>query len=270
MRWKGMVLVIVVIVLGGYVFGIFRSEKGVTENINEFIVPTVVDNSLKVAIMADVHSDYEQLMKMLAIAKVNKVEMVIVAGDLSNRGSREELMKVKNVLDESGLDYRVIPGDREKKLDIFKDIFGKNYQSVKIGEVKFILIDNSSWHGLGKEQKLWIESEVSECGSYVCIVVMHKVLNNLFSTKVMGENNAKVEAEANWLRELFIESGVKRIAAGDLHYATSYELEGIRTDIVGAISREDNTQSPRYTELVISKDFIDRRVIVEEENDTGN
>jgi hypothetical protein len=57
--------------------------------------------------------------------------------------------------------------------------------------------------------------------------------------------------------------------AGHLHYASSYELGGIRTDIVGAISRERNNQSPRYTELMIGKYSIERKV-VEEENDIGN
>jgi hypothetical protein len=85
----------------------------------------------------------------------------------------------------------------------------------------------------------------------------------------MGENNKKAAAEAIWLRDLLISSGVRQIEAGHLHYASSYELEGIRTDIVGAISRDRNNQSPRYTELLIGRNYIERKV-VEETNDIGN
>ena len=231
--------------------------------------PTVSEKKWKVAIMADIHSDSEQLEKMLFKAKNSGVEMVIIAGDLTDRGEKEDLIKIKDVLTKSGLKYVAIPGDREKNLNNFKDVFGEDYQSIEIDRIKFILINNASWHGLGAEQKKWIETEVKDCNEKMCLAVMHKALNNLFSAQIMGEGNEKVAAEARWLVQLFIASGVKRIEAADLHYSTSYELEGIRTDIVGAISREDNLQSSRYTELMIDKDTIERRV-VEDTDDTGN
>lgn len=268
-KWKILGLVIVVAIFG-YVFKDVFNKKGERMANNNFrSIPTEMEKKLIIAIMADVHSDGEELEKMLLRAKNDGVELVIVAGDLADGGEKEDLIKIKDILVKSELKYAVIPGDREKNLNIFKEVFGPDYQSIEAGRVKFILINNASWHGLGEEQKKWIETEVKDCRERTCLVVMHKALNNLFSSQIMGEGNKKVEAEAQWLKQLFVDSGVRRIEAGDLHYATSYELEGIRTDIVGAISREDNLQSSRYTELMISKDLIERRV-VEEENDTGN
>lgn len=268
-KWKILGLIILM-GLCGYVFkDVFNRNKRDGEKNNFRALPTVIDNKLKVAIMADIHGDDEQLKKMLFKAKNDGVELVILAGDLADGGEKEDLIKIKDILAESGLKYAAIPGDREKNLKIFKDVFGQDYQRIETGGVKFILINNASWQGLGEEQKRWIETEVKDCQERMCLVIMHKALNNLFSTKIMGEGNKKVAGEAEWLKQLFIASGVRRIEAGDLHYATSYELEGIRTDIVGAISREDNLQSSRYTELMISNNIIERRV-VEEENDTGN
>lgn len=270
MRRGKIIGLVIILILGTYFFGgKFIRKNNMQKNIKFDTMPIVSKKMLKVAIMADIHSDAEQLEKMLFKAKENGSELIIVAGDLIEREGDSELIKMKTILDKSGLKYAVIPGDREKNLNNFKDVFGGDYQKVEIGKVKFILINNSSWHGLGVEQKMWIESAVSDCREKTCLAIMHKPINNLFSTQIMGEGNQKVVDEAKWLVQLLIKSGVKRIEAADLHYSTSYELEGIRTDIVGAISRLDNLQSSRYTELMISENSIERRV-VEEGNDTRN
>jgi len=93
------------------------------------------------------------LEKMLLKAKNRGSELVIIAGDLIDNEGKEDFVKMKNILDKSELKYVVIPGDREKNLTNFKEIFGKDYQIIEIGKVKFILINNASWHGLGEEQK---------------------------------------------------------------------------------------------------------------------
>ena len=269
-KWQVAFLALILMILS---VGIYMNFGGDVKTKNVLVkvlpTPTIVEKKVKIAIMADVHSDEEELRRMLAKAKEAQVEMVVIAGDLTINGKIAELGKVKMVLDESGLNYEVIPGNHEYSSENFNNFFGKDYQSVKTGEVKLILINNAYKNGLGEEQTEWIKGEVAECQVSVCLAIMHKPLNNFFSAHVMGEGNEEVAEEANWLRKLLIDNGVKQIEAGHLHYASSYELEGIRTDIVGAISRERNTQSPRYTELMIGKNLIERRV-VEETNDIGN
>lgn len=261
---------IIILASIGYLLGnkSKNNNKNIQRNYDE-AKPTQSEEKLKVAIMADIHSDIEQFGKMLLKVKYNGTDLLIIAGDLIDNEKNGGLVDMKTILDKSGLKYAVVPGDREKNLNNFKNIFGSNYQTIEMKKVKFILIDNTSWHGLGAEQKKWIEKEVGNCQEKICVAIMHKPLNNLFSAQIMGEGNEKVVLEAQWLRELLIKSGVRRIEAADLHYSTSYELEGIRTDIVGAISRLDNLQSSRYTELMISENSIERRV-VEETNDIGN
>jgi predicted phosphodiesterase len=270
-KWKITILALILIFFSVGIFWIFKNKKREVNIFNVVVLPTptLIDKKVKIAVMADVHSDSEELKIMLNKAKSNGTEIVIVAGDLTNEGKNNELIKIKKVLDGASIKYAVVPGNHEYDLVLFKNIFGKNYQSIKIDEVKLILIDNSYWKGLDEIQKNWIENEVKECKVLICVAIMHKPLNNMFSTHVMGENNKKAADEGVWLRELLISSGVKQIEAGHLHYASSYELEGIRTDIVGAISRDRNNQSPRYTELMISRDLIERNV-VEETDDIGN
>lgn len=268
---KGKKIWLLVVVIIGLCIGIicvFRNkEVKVVETEVKVTKEETLKGKLKMAVLADIHSDTVELERILEKVKNNQNQLVVVAGDLTIEGKYDELVKVKEELDDSGLNYLVVPGNHEYSRSNFEKVFGKNYQSFRGEGIKLILIDNGYWKGLGEEQKKWIENEVLECELMLCLAVMHKPLNNSFSSHVMGENNEVVTEEALWLKNLLVNFGVKRIEAGHLHYASSYELEGIRTDIVGAVSRERNNQSPRYTEIMINGDLIEREVI---EGDIGN
>lgn len=221
---------------------------------------------IKIVLVADIHNDWEEFSKAVRMIKEDGDELVIVVGDMTVYGKSGELEKAKSELKNSGIKYAVVPGNHDayRSLagkNIYDGVFEKRYQVIRIDDLKLILIDNSNYRGLGTDQWSWIETEVAECKRLLCLAVMHMPLNNSFSTHLMGEDNVKVTAEARKLLKLLVDNRVKQIEAGHLHYATSYELEGIRTDIVGAISRERNTQSPRYTELVIRGNEIERKVV---------
>lgn len=236
-RWLKVVLIVVfIVVLAVGIWWWSRRPSGLKEKavVNE--VKQEEAKELKFGVMADIHSDTTHLERALIKAKEDGLELVIVAGDLTKVGKVEELRVVKEVLDQSGMEYYAIPGNHDKNIGTFKELFGDNYRSFRKGEYKFILIDNSSWRGLGVEQRRWLEAEVGECRIIYCLVIMHMPLNNGFSEHVMGEDNEKVTAEAKELVVLLRDNGVKEIMAGHLHYASSYELEGIRTSLVGAIN----------------------------------
>ena len=88
--------VILVLVLIGLAFvEIINENDEIGKDIPVLIYPTMAENRVKIAIMADIHNDGEQFRKMLDKARGNEVNMVIVAGDLTNNGSKGELIKMK-------------------------------------------------------------------------------------------------------------------------------------------------------------------------------
>ena len=263
----GWLLIIVTVILGWFWFNRFKVEEPGVVVLD--LSPTEVPREYKIAFMADIHNDTDSLARALVVAKQEGVDRVVLVGDLTNKGDEKYLLKVKEIMDTSGLKYSAVPGNHEYSLANFRKIFGANYGIVEEDLVKLILIDNSYWRGMNEEQVKWIEEAVAGCKIKTCVAVMHKPLNNLFSSHVMGESNEKAAQQARWLRQLIIDSGVKRVVAGHLHYSSSYELEGIRTDLVGAISVERNTQSPRFMILKISPVEIERKV-VEIEYDIGS
>ena len=217
----------------------------------------IIEKPLKFAVMADVHSDWENFKKALEIAKSDNTEFLIIAGDLTTLGKRSELFDAKEILDKSGLRYYVIPGNHDywwsQRFNdkIFEEIFGEKYQSFKNGNVKFILIDNGNADlGLGETQKRWLEAELKECLQFYCLVFAHIPFNHPTSLHVMGESSASVASEAAELIRLFGQDEIKEIFAGHIHYSLSYEKEGLRTTIiVGAVTSNRNLQSPKFLEI---------------------
>jgi predicted phosphodiesterase len=246
-----------------------RPDQGVEDKKTEEAVR--VEEEIKFGVMADVHLDWVNFKKAIELAKSRGEKRIVIAGDLTSVGSKKELLAAKKVLDESEMPYFVVPGNHDRytgdkfKEDVFGEVFGKNYQSLKEGNLKLILVDNGGKAGLGSMQTEWLKKEVEECRIWVCVAIMHMPLENNFSQHVMGEGSTAVTLEAVELAKLLREAGVKEIAAGHLHYASAYEIDGVRTILVGAIAEARNTQTPRFTELTVKDNILNREVVVLEE-----
>jgi 3',5'-cyclic AMP phosphodiesterase CpdA len=224
--------------------------------------------------MADIHLDEESFKIALEKAKADGEDFVIVVGDLTSLGKKEELLAMKKVLDESGLKYYAVPGNHDlwsgnpEKANLFRQVFGPDFQSFKRGSSKFILVNNGSFLGIkaivaenGQRQGDWLQEEVSECAVIDCLVFMHMPLNHPRSWHVMGEESAKVSLEAKeWVKTL-VENKVKEVFAGHLHFYSQYNLEGLETTVVGAVTGSRNPQSPKFLEVVKEGKNLDKKEV---------
>jgi len=254
---------IFLVVIGGIVGIVFFRQTEIRHFF--FPSPTSVPTQkpLKFAVMGDIHLDAENFKIALEKAKTDGEDFVVVVGDLTSLGTKEELLAMKKILDESGLPYYAIPGNHDlwasnqKNSSFYRQVFGPDFQSFKKDNLKFILVNNGSFLGIkamvgenGQNQGDWLQEEVKECVVMDCLVFMHIPLNHPRSLHVMGEGNALVAAEAKeWVKKL-VESKVKEVFAGHLHYYSAYNLEGLETTVVGAITRSRNLQSPKFLEVV--------------------
>lgn len=258
------------LILGSLVLGILaiclgvkvsKESQGLEGKVAE-PAKVIEERSLKFAVMADIHSDTENLQGALLKAKENRVDFVILAGDLTSLGKKEELLEVKNILDKSGLKYFVIPGNHDLwasqkfKANIFQEVFGKDFQSFKVAElqngreeIKFILVNNGGDKGIEKGESVWLKKELLECPAITCLVFMHIPLNHPTSLHTMGETDPKVASSAGEWVKLLVASKVKEVFTGHLHFSSSYEIDGLRTTVVGAITSERNFQSPKFLEV---------------------
>lgn len=270
----GLILVVGIIIGGIWGIGRQRDKKGLEGQAGQ----EIAGKPLKFAVMSDIHSDWENFRKALGKTKVDMgvrpsfaeasagKGFVIITGDLTTLGKKSELTEAKKILDASGLRYYVIPGNhdiwwgRKFKEDIWSEVFGKSFLSFRDNGVKFILINNADseggFEGFGVRQladggqKFWLKKEAEECLRIYCLVFAHMPLNHPNSLHVMGEDNPKVASEAGEIREILGKYGATEIFAGHLHFSSSYELGGLKTTIIGAVSSDRNVQSPKFVEIL--------------------
>jgi predicted phosphodiesterase len=167
------------------------------------------------------------------------MQIIISAGDLTRDGTKSELEAAKKVFDNSEMKYAVTPGNHDGYKGLFYNVFTEQgFQSFKINGNKFILIDDSSYKTLNyntktANQKNWIVSEIEECKTITCIVVMHRPINHPTSDHIMGEDNANSAAEAKWLLKLLVNNKIKEIESGHIHRFETYTKGGMKTNLVG-------------------------------------
>jgi len=236
------------------------------------------EQPIQFAVMGDIHSDWGNFRKALERAKEEMGDkgLVVVVGDLTTIGKKNELLEAKKILNESGLKYFVIPGNhdiwwgRKLKQDVWGEVFGKSFQSFLAEGVKFILLNNADgargfdfYKENGVGQMAWVEKETADCPQRVCLVFLHMPLNHPSSLHIMGEESLAVASEAARLKEIFKRNKVREIFVGHLHFSSQYELEGLETTVVGAITRERNFQSPKFLQVFMEgKERVKKEVFV--------
>lgn len=208
----------------------------------------------KFAVFSDIHSDIKNLGKALETAKKDQMEFIVITGDLTTLGKKEELTAIKNILDQSGLEYHVVSGNhdlwfgKQIKKDVFFEVFGQQLPDFQKDQHKYILINNADEKN-GIQDLLAIEQQVKDCLQIYCLVFLHEPLNHPYSKHIMGENDITVASQAAQLTNMFKRYQIKEIFAGHLHFSSSYELDGLKTTIVGSLATERNTQLPRFLEV---------------------
>ena len=214
------------------------------------------EKNISFAVISDIHSDYQNLEKVLDKIKNDKMDFVIIAGDLTTIGSLGEFKKVKEILDKSDLTYYAIPGNHDyygkiKMANPYKEVFGSSYETFQINKVKFILVDNAG--SLDQTQSDWIDRQIVDCPKIYCFVFAHMPLNHEYLKHVMGEDNPDIKGQADLLVKKLVEFKVQKLYAGHVHYLSDYELEGLKTYTDGAVYTNKNTTPSRFLEVTVSQ-----------------
>ena len=165
-------------------------------------------------------------------------------------------------MDDSGLTYYALPGDRDLYDTVgqqaFLDVFGVNYHSVGIGGKKFVLLDNSANFTIVLGNLIdWFVREVADADFVLLSQPLYHPSNDKVMGVVDGEEDAAVRKQALELLDVIRASPVVAVVAGD-HHMSSTSPDPVDTQlthyVVGAITRERNLQPPRFGVLTIFTD----------------
>lgn len=221
-----------------------------------------------VGLFADSHSDLISLDKAITLAKEEEVTALFHLGDHTDLGVVRHLEETKQVLDESGVDYYAIPGDRDLwesvGPDNFISVFGNNKYSVEIEGHKFVMLDNSANYTVVSQELIdWFNKEVVNAD----FVLLSQPLYHPNNDKVMGitsgEEVGLLREQAKTLLATIRNSNVKAIIAAEQHISSEtsdpekHELTHI---VLGAITSTINDkpqgilQKPRFSTLKVYDD----------------
>lgn len=147
-------------------------------SIGLLFVSVLTVSAQKIALLADVHvtpgNECEGKLKE-AVAEINSIDdydIVVVAGDLTNEGSDEQLKNVKSILDKLEKPTFVIPGNHENNWSqsackTFNDLWGADRFVTEVGDLVVVGINCGPYMKMGdghikQEDLIWLDETLSQ------------------------------------------------------------------------------------------------------------
>ncbi|MCL5409299.1 MAG: metallophosphoesterase [Patescibacteria group bacterium] len=240
--------------------------EGLTQVNNNQSVPISSDNSdkqllLRFAVMGDSHNDNEDLAKAIKQAEKSGAKFIIGVGDYTDTGTPEELAAAQQTWQTATVKYYLTAGDhdlwaaRDQKqpaITYYQQVFGTPYESFGDSNIRFILVNNAdNYEGIDKLQMHWLDSELSRLATnppLQTFVFLHEPLYHPTSDHVMGWVTASLTDQANQVSQSLASSGVGGVFAGHTHFFSQYvdPQTSLNEVAVGAVTRQQNTQNPRF------------------------
>uniref|UniRef100_A0A7C4TJ04 Calcineurin-like phosphoesterase domain-containing protein n=1 Tax=candidate division WWE3 bacterium TaxID=2053526 RepID=A0A7C4TJ04_UNCKA len=244
---------------------------------------------LRIGILADLHitakdKDYEDnraaLLSSFGKVKDLGIDQTLILGDLTNYGDLPSLELVRSLLQNSNLQYRVLPGDHDLADSVgpanFVKIFGKSNDSFVVNGYKFVMFDNSAnFTPISQNQLDWLAQELEDADFVFLSQPIYTQGLVLFSNVHMGSTlsspespdlltkQAQVKAQRDTILSMIRNSNVKAVIAGDHHKSSMVEDKekpGLRHYVVGAIGgnvgeySQKSLQSQRFSVLELFSD----------------
>jgi len=227
----------------------------------------------RTALLSDAHNNYENLKKALDKASNIGVHTTFFLGDYTDFGVEDNLRKAKIFMDESGLLYYSLPGDRDLYESVgpknYYNVFGEPRISVTIGDIKFALLDNSANYTVIDNEK--VRQFVDELEDADFVIVSQPFYHPLASYGkpvmglVKGEVVGDMKEQAENLMDAIRDSEVKAVFAGDHHSFSSYKdvvKDDLEHVVIGPVTDARAEQSK--TSITLLSVFDDGSYSVEE------
>lgn len=211
-------------------------------------------------LMSDSENNFGNLEKALVKAKENNVSVVFFLGDATNWGDVESLVRTKEFLSSSGIDYYALPGDHDLAksvaegdttgLKFFKEVFGNNFHTVSLNGYKFVLLDNSAnYSTISGSLMAWFNIQVAEADFVILSQPLYHPTINRTMGVIDGQQIKKVKEQADELLDNIRKSSVKSVISADHHLFSKNKdpkdssLEHV---VIGALTDSPNLKEPAF------------------------
>lgn len=198
---------------------------------------------LKIAHISDIHVGSNHFVSNLlnrAITEINeaKPDLVLVSGDLTNDGFRQQYSAVAAYLENIECDRVVIPGNHDSRnvgYVHFEDLFGSRNSVVYLPGVTLIALDSSqpdlNEGRLGRQNYRWMVDNLVNPADFK-IVALHHHLLPLPGT---GRERNIIEDAGDFL-ELLVDRQVDLVLSGHKHVPHTWRFEDFYVSNAGTVS----------------------------------
>jgi len=202
-------------------------------------------SAFTIAQISDIHCGSPHFVPSLlerAIAEINELapDVVIVSGDLTADGFREEYELAREYVDQLECkDPIVIPGNHDSRnvgYVHFEELFGERRRDLHTGGVSIVAIDSTEPdvdHGtIGRGRYSWIEERFGSQEAFLRIFVLH---HHLLPIPGTGRERNVVHDAGDAL-ECLLRSGVHLVLSGHKHVPYAWRLENLFVVNAGTVS----------------------------------
>ena len=266
------------------------SQTNLGSGVSSSILEEEVDNNVyagkdvvvEIAIMSDIHDDAANLKVALEKIRERGIEDVFILGDVTSFGDVPSLTKIKDILEGSGVEYFVLPGDHDLADSVdtsnFTSVFGTEYGETDIAGYNFVYFSNAANYTVITPKAIsWLETQLPDADFFLVSQPLYtEELAPPFNRIFMGSTNGEVtdstlvekqeavRSQGEMLLSLVRDSpDVKALIAGDHHKSSSLvdpKRASLMHYVVGAITSSLNEypqkalQSSRFSVLSVYQD----------------
>ncbi len=223
----------------------------------------VAENEFVLAQVSDMHFGDARFDPVLASAVVDEInelgpDLLVVAGDLTERGYREQFDEAVEWLDRIECQKRlVIPGNHDCRnvgYIHFSETLGPRYSSriMQLGgqQVMLIGVDTSkpdlNQGELGRSNHLWLYEQCSQEADFKILALHH----HLVSVPGTGRER-NILWDAGDILEILVETGVDLVLCGHKHVPYVWEMAGMTLSTSGtACTKRTRGKTPPSFSIV--------------------
>ena len=199
-----------------------------------------------------------------AIAETNDLEpdVVVISGDLTSHGFRDEYAMAREYLDKVECKSMVvIPGNHDSRnvgYVHFEELFGDRNSVLRLGDAQIVAVDSSEPdldHGqIGRGRYRWIEEQFAADATLRVFVLHHHLL------PVPGTGRERnIVHDAGDTLETLQRANVDLVLSGHKHVPYAWRLENLFVVNTGTVSslRLRGNSRPCYNVIEVSGSHVD-------------
>jgi 3',5'-cyclic AMP phosphodiesterase CpdA len=193
-------------------------------------------NQFQFAVMGDSHigNPGGEVFKLaLARAKSDGVQLVLVAGDVSDNGDLGQYRQFKTLLAQQNMPYAAALGNHDIFFDGWKNFkleLGKSAYTFDVDSTHFVVLDTANGV-IGEEQLTWLENDLKNHANDVVFIMTHFPPWNGYFSSIFKLSS---DEEAAILKDMMYRYNVDAVFSGHYHGFRQIRIGNTEFFVTGA------------------------------------